>query len=240
MAPNLPAAPAGSHPANLRPLVAAHRKMSWKMHRKMRTSGSVRARHTRPAKVAALVSRMSWPPTPGLSLLLACVAWAALLAGPADGVAQEPHVGIVSGPGPISLTAIDIFDGAISTASTTFTVKASETTVVYDVWLTVPAGNLDPVPDVYLAKNGAYSLPLNVRLTGNTGGNAVNFNAATINARPTSGKKADGDNVSGSDHDTGTTYTITLTENTNLLYKYPNMPAGVYSINFTAHVALEN
>ena len=187
--------------------------MGRNMHRKMQTSGS---------------------------MLLACVASAALLAGPADGVAQEPHVGIVSGPGPISLTAMDVFDGALSTASTSFTVQASETSVVYDVWITVSAGNFDPAWDVHLAKKGAYPLPLSVRLTGNAGGDAVNFNPATINARPASGKKADGDNVSGADHDTGTTYTITLTENTGLLYEYPNMPDGVYSINFTAHVALEN
>lgn len=180
-------------------------------------------------------------PTPGLSLLLVCVATVTLLlVGPTDGAAQEPHVGIVSGPGPISLSAIDVFDDGLSTATTTFTVKASATTVVYDVWITVSAENLDSDQDVYLAKKGAYSLPLSVTLTGNTGGNAVNLNPATTNARPISDKKADGDNVSGSDHDTGTTYTITLTENSDLLYKYHNMPDGVYSINFTAHVALEN
>ena len=180
-------------------------------------------------------------PTPGLSLLLACVATVTpLLVGPTDGAAEELHVGIVSGPGPISLSAIDVFDGGLSTATTTFTVKASATTMVYDVWITVPAGNLDSDRDVYLAKKGAYSLPLSVTLTGNTGGNAVNLNPATTNARPISDKKADGDNVSGSDHDTGTTYTITLTENSDLLYKYHSMPDGVYSINFTAHVALVN
>ena len=198
--------------------------------------GFIRAKRTRPPKVAALGSGISWLPKPKL---LGCVALVALLAVPADGVAVETVV-IHSGPGPIALTAIDFFDGALSTASTTFLVETSKTTVVYDVWITVPPENLDPDQDVYLAKNGGDSIPLSANLSGNTGPNAVNFNPATINARPASGQEAHGDNVSGSGPVTGITYTITLTENTDLLYKYPDIPSGTYLINITAHVALEN
>lgn len=160
---------------------------------------------------------------------------------PVDGGAQDPYVKIDSGPGSIAVAQIDCFDGVVSTSSTTFVVKASDSTVIYDVWVEVPPENLDATNDVYIALiNGADKLPLGVTLAGNTGENTVSVNPALTNVRPVSGNKVDGDNVSGSDPTTGTNYTITLTEITNMQHLYPNIPDGVYSVPFTAHVALEN
>ena len=80
------------------------------------------------------------------------------------------------------------------------------------------------------AKTAGLTLPLSVRLTGNRGKNTVSVNPAVTNARPVSGNKVDGNNVSGSNSTTGTTYTITLTEITDMLHLYPDIPDSVYSV----------
>ena len=153
-----------------------------------------------------------------------------------SGVVIE-SINISSALGAISLAGIDAFDGSLTSATGTFTVQANATDTVYNVWVTVPAGNLDAANDVYIAKAGAETLPLSVTLTGNTGANAVSLNPATINVEPTSASAGDGDAVSGTNADSGTTYTVTLTENVSLASAYPSSPDTTYSVTVTAHIA---
>ena len=192
-------------------------------------------------RVSGPVEKVSWVCGSWARHVLIFTATAlALIILPIDGNAQEPYVKIDSGPGSITIVQIDLFNLVVSTSSTTFVVKASDSAVIYDVWVEVPPENLDSDRKVYRAKCVEFALPLSVTLTGNTGTNIVSVNPAFTNARPVSGYKVDGDNVSGSNSTTGTTYTITLTETTDLLHLYPNIPDCNYSVPFTAHVVLEN
>ncbi len=154
--------------------------------------------------------------------------------GSADGSGTVVEsIEISTALGAISMGNVDAFDGSLTSNTGTFTVKANATDTVYDVWLTVAAGNLDATNDVYIAKKGADQIPLTVTLTGN----GVNINPATINAQPTSALTADGDAVSGTDASTGTVYTVTLTENNALAATYASMPDGSYTVSITANIA---
>ncbi len=146
-------------------------------------------------------------------------------------------ISISSALGAISLAGIDPFDGSDTSSTGTFTVKANADDTVYDVWLTVPAGNLDAANDVYKALNATDPLPLSVTLTGNTGANAVSINPATINAQPASASKSDGDAVAGTDANSGTVYTVTLTENNSLAATYPSVKDATYTVTITANIA---
>lgn len=149
-----------------------------------------------------------------------------------SGVVVE-SIEISSALGTISLAGIDPFDGSNTSSTGSFTVKANATDTVYNVWLTVPAGNLDATNDVYKALNGSDVLPLSVTLTGNS----VNINPATINVEPTSASTTDGDGVSGTDANTGSTYTVTLTENNALASTYPSVKDATYAVTITANIA---
>ena len=143
----------------------------------------------------------------------------------------------------INLSGVDVLDDTAASGSGTFTVKANSGSTIYDVWMSVPEAGLDGTNDVYLAANGDNKIPLNVALSGNTGGNAVSSNpgalqtGAVSTARPTTGNKSDGDAVAGTNRAIGTTYTVTLTENTSLGTAYPDIPAGSYTLTLTANIA---
>lgn len=158
-------------------------------------------------------------------------------------VAVGEAIGISTALSAISLTGVDPLDATASSGNGTFIVKANSAATVYDVWMSVPAANLDATNDVYLALNGSDAIPLNVTLAGNTGANAVSADPAALQtgapstAQPTTGSKSDGDAVAGTNRGTGTTYTVTLTENTALGATYPDIPAGNYTVTLTANIA---
>ncbi len=152
-------------------------------------------------------------------------------------------IGISSGLTAINLGVIDFTDNALNTGTGTFTVKANSLRTSYDVWISVPAANIDTANHVYVARATDDSgLPLNVSLTGNSGVNAVNANPAVLQtgapstAHPTTGLKADGDGIAGTNRN-GTVYTVTLTENDSVLASYPDIPAGTYTMQLTANIA---
>ena len=152
-------------------------------------------------------------------------------------------VGISTGLTPINLPGIDLFDAVLTSGSSSFVVKANSGKTAYDVWISVSQNNLNANADVYVALDSASNaLPLTVALAGNTGDNAVNANPAAIQtgarstARPNTGKKSDGDGVLGTTL-SGTTYTVTMTEDNAHNDIYSEIPAGTYSMVITANVA---
>ena len=155
--------------------------------------------------------------------------------GSANGTgAVVESIEISTALGAIALGNIDAFDGSLTSNTGTFTVKANATDTVYDVWLTVAAGNLDATNDVYIAKSGVNQVPLTVLLTGNS----VSFNSATKNDQPVGVEATTtGNGVSGTDASTGSTYTVTLTENNSLAATYASMPDATYTVSITANIA---
>lgn len=158
-------------------------------------------------------------------------------------VSVNEAIGITTALSTISISGVDPMDGTASSGNGTFVVKANSAVTVYDVWMSVPANNLDATNDVYLALNGNDGFPLNVALTGNSAGNAVSADpgalqtGAPATAQPTTGNASDGDGVAGTNRGTGTTYTVTLTENTALGATYSEIPAGNYTLTLTANIA---
>ncbi len=150
---------------------------------------------------------------------------------------EKPSVYLSSGLFDIDFGTVDLLDGMPNQASGTFEVISSPK-MTYDVWISVPEANLDPAHQVYLAKNGKFSLPLNVNLTGEV----VNIDPAESQAsngnwmRPHGGDPAGGDNVRGSS--LADIYRVTLTENINLHQVYSEIPQGQYQLNLTVHVAM--
>lgn len=158
-------------------------------------------------------------------------------------VAVSESIGIGTGLSSISLTGVDVLDETVTSGTGTFVVIANAPTTVYDVWLSVPADNLDASNDVYKALNGTNAIPLTVSLIGNSGSNSVSANPAAMQtgapstAQPSTGSKSDGDGVAGTNRGAGTTYTVTLSENTALDSIYSNIPAGSYTVTITANIA---
>ncbi len=155
-----------------------------------------------------------------------------------------PAVAISSGLSSLDLPEMALLDSALTSASSSFVVKTNSVKTAYDVWVSVPEAYLNSDADIYVALNSEAnaSLPLTVSLTGNTGDDSVNVNPAAlqtgapITARPATGKKSDGDGIVGTNL-SGTTYTVTLTEDNAHYDRYNEIPAGTYTLVLMANVA---
>ena len=142
-----------------------------------------------------------------------------------------------------ALTAISVSnvvpgDGTASSGAGTFVVKANATNTLYDVWMTVPGANYNGSLNVWVA-NG--TLPFDVTLTGATSTVSVAANPAQSssanNTRPT-GSNIGGNEVNGTNL-SGTTYTVTVTEDLDNYSTYSSIPIGNYVLTMTANIGID-
>ncbi len=138
----------------------------------------------------------------------------------------------------ISVSNVVPGDGTASSGSGTFVVKTNATNVLYDVWMTVPNANINSTLGVWLANS---TLPLDVTLTGATSTTTISVNPASTgggnNTRPTGAASA-GNEVNGTNL-TGTTYTVTVTEDLDNYSTYSNIPVGNYVLTMTANIGID-
>ena len=155
-------------------------------------------------------------------------------------------------------SSIDVVNGAFSSKTTTFTIKANSNSTTYNVWLT--ASNYDSTNSIVYASNGSYRLPVEVTLTGTTtdtgidgvlgsGGGSPVVVSRTISENSNSQRglngagKSAGEDVWGTNVN-GTVYTITIDQIPLVNYpassSYNDIPSGTYSVTISAHALVTN
>jgi hypothetical protein len=173
-----------------------------------------------------------------LSMFVALPAFAAGLKTHRSNVSVnvENGVRIVKDLMPMTIE-FDPNDNKTSRVSDTFVVKANSKQTSYNVWLSVDSKHVDQSGSVYVASAEGAQVPFRVRLTGNSGENAVRADAAQVQANGLGATASEGFGVRGTDLHKGTTYTVVLEEDADLSARYA-AKKGTYTVNILSHVAL--